>query len=140
MTKITAITCPCLRNGEKTEGETGKNIPMMIAAAKRGDSKVSAAFSNGLQDVRAVLERLRMQQANMTPAERRAQARWSLNLYFSDEPVNPTREIFPHRGKTSCRLASVFQGILSGHACLALAGPAPRWHVHCIMSNCSPVI
>lgn len=78
----------CLRNAEKMEEETGKNIQMMIAAAKKADAdpQIAAGTMNYLEYVRKILARLRMQQANMTPSERREQARWDPSLLFSDNP------------------------------------------------------
>ena len=76
----------CLRDAEKMEEETGKNIQMSIATAKGTESQLAAGTSNYLEDVHKTLERLRMQQANMTPAERRDQARWDPSLLFSDNP------------------------------------------------------
>lgn len=75
----------CLRKVEKNDEETGKNLKMMIESAKKSDTQMAVGISDALQDVRDVLDRLRMQQANMTPAERRTQARWDSSLKFSDD-------------------------------------------------------
>jgi len=76
----------CLRDAEKREEETGKNLKMMNETAKKSEAQVAVGMSKGLQDMRSLLARLKARQASMTPAERQAQAHWNEDLRSPDDP------------------------------------------------------